>query len=120
MPVGNTETTSLEITGLTPATTHRFVVIGRGTDGGTSPPSTPVDVTTTRGGPPGVPAFSFAGDQRLANGWSARWSRSGQAVTARNVGHNARIGPGEAVTIGFTGSGNATVPTTFTVDGAPA
>jgi glucoamylase len=150
VPIANTEATSLQITGLTPATAHRFVVIARGADGATSPPSTPVDVTTTRGGAAKVAyqvqsdwgagftaeititntgptpitdwvlAFSFAGDQRLANGWSAQWSQSGQAVTARSEGHNARIGPGDSVTIGFIGSGTATVPTTFTVNGASA
>ncbi|WP_447007318.1 cellulose binding domain-containing protein [Saccharothrix isguenensis] len=64
-----------------------------------------------------VPAFSFSGDQPLAGGWSVHWSQSDQAVTVRNEGHNARIGPGDSVIIGW---GNATVPTALTVDGTPA
>ena len=67
-------------------------------------------------------AFSFAGNQRLTNGWNATWSQaSGSAsVSASNVDHNRTIAAGTSVTgIGFnaTYSGGNARPSAFTLNG---
>ncbi|MFY1671812.1 cellulose binding domain-containing protein [Plantactinospora sp. WMMB334] len=49
--------------------------------------------------------FTFpSGGQRVAQGWSARWTQSGAAVTATNGSWNANLAPGASVGIGCTGS----------------
>ena len=64
--------------------------------------------------------FTFPGNQRIADGWSARWSQpaSSAAVTAANMDYNGTIAPNTSVGIGFNGtySGTNTAVTTFTVN----
>jgi hypothetical protein len=65
--------------------------------------------------------FSFAGNQRVTNGWNATWTQSGQGVTARNAGHNGNLATGASTEIGFQGtySGTNTAPSAFTLNGTP-
>lgn len=67
-------------------------------------------------------SFTFAGNQRMTNGWGANWSHTaGSAtVTATNADHNRVIAAGQSVTgLGFnaTYSGTNTTPSDFTVNG---
>ena len=64
--------------------------------------------------------FSFANGQKVTQGWSADWSQSGAAVTAKNAAWNGTLGAGQSVDIGFNGShtGTNNAPTAFTVNGA--
>ena len=52
--------------------------------------------------------FSFANGQSVTQGWSATWSQSGTAVTARNAAWNGTLGAGQSVDIGFNGSHSGT------------
>ncbi|MGP4115233.1 glycoside hydrolase family 48 protein [Streptomyces sp. 4N509B] len=63
--------------------------------------------------------YDYSGNQRLAQGWSADWSQSGQTVTVRNVSWNATIAPGQTVSAGanFSYSGTNTTPTDFYLNG---
>ncbi|MFV0132716.1 glycoside hydrolase family 6 protein [Streptomyces sp. HMX87] len=63
--------------------------------------------------------WSYAGDQKVANGWNAKVSQSGAAVTATNESYNAALGTGGSVSFGFQASysGTNAVPATFTLDG---
>ncbi|MFD8304457.1 glycoside hydrolase family 6 protein [Streptomyces sp. NPDC059690] len=63
--------------------------------------------------------WSYAGDQRVTNGWSAKITQSGAAVTAANETYNAALATGGSVSFGFNGSysGTNAVPATFTLDG---
>ncbi|MFG3131712.1 glycoside hydrolase family 48 protein [Streptomyces tendae] len=63
--------------------------------------------------------YSYAGNQKLANGWNGTWSQSGQSVTVKNASYNARIAAGAAVSTGgqFTYSGSNAAPTDFAVNG---
>jgi endoglucanase len=63
--------------------------------------------------------WTFAGDQKISQLWSASFTQSGEAVTAVRESYNATIAPGGSVTIGFTGtytSSNA-APASFAVNG---
>ncbi|KQS98804.1 glycoside hydrolase family 48 protein [Cellulomonas sp. Leaf395] len=64
--------------------------------------------------------FSFANGQTVTQGWSADWSQSGTAVTAKNAAWNGTLGAGQSTDIGFNGShsGTNTNPTAFTLNGA--
>ncbi len=64
--------------------------------------------------------FSFANGQKVTQGWSADWSQSGTAVTAKNAAWNGTLGAGQSTDIGFNGShsGTNTNPTAFTLNGA--
>ena len=64
-------------------------------------------------------AYSYAGNQTLANGWSATWSQSGQNVTAVAESYNGALATGASVTIGanFNYSGSNASPTAFTLNG---
>ncbi len=69
-------------------------------------------------------AFSFAGNQRITNGWVANWTQApGSAnVTATNVDHNRTIPAGGSVRdMGFqaTYSGTNARPANFTLNGSP-
>jgi endoglucanase len=57
--------------------------------------------------------------QRITHGWSATYSQSGAAVTARDAGHNASLGTGASTTIGFNGSWTTANPSpaSFTLNG---
>ncbi|MEV8124293.1 glycoside hydrolase family 48 protein [Streptomyces sp. NPDC085944] len=63
--------------------------------------------------------YSYAGNQKLSNGWNGTWSQSGQNVTVKNASYNARIAAGAAVSTGgqFTYSGSNAAPTDFAVNG---
>ncbi|CAL9642050.1 glycoside hydrolase family 48 protein [Streptomyces sp. MPA0124] len=63
--------------------------------------------------------YSYAGNQKLTNGWNGTWSQSGQNVTVKNASYNARIAAGAAVSTGgqFTYSGGNAAPTDFAVNG---
>ncbi|RBM24202.1 cellulose binding domain-containing protein, partial [Streptomyces sp. PT12] len=41
--------------------------------------------------------YSYAGNQRLSEGWNGVWSQSGQAVTVEDTGWNGTIAPGASV-----------------------
>ncbi|WP_421735160.1 glycoside hydrolase family 48 protein [Cellulomonas sp.] len=64
--------------------------------------------------------FTFANGQKVTQGWSADWSQSGTAVSAKNAAWNGTLGAGQSVDIGFNGShtGTNTNPTAFTLNGA--
>ncbi|MFF4587377.1 cellulase family glycosylhydrolase [Streptomyces sp. NPDC001388] len=63
--------------------------------------------------------FAFADGQQVTQGWSAKWSQSGTAVTAANESWNGSLGTGAVVSAGFIASKGATnsVPTAFKLNG---
>ncbi|GCE50128.1 cellulase/cellobiase CelA1 [Thermosporothrix hazakensis] len=65
--------------------------------------------------------FSFPGDQKVQQGWNAKFSQSGKEVTVTNESYNGSIAPGASVNPGFNGSwsGTNTPPTSFTLNGSP-
>jgi endoglucanase len=65
--------------------------------------------------------FTFPGNQKVAQGWSATWAQTGADVTATAMPWNSSPGPGESVSIGFNGSytGTNANPAAFSVDGKP-
>ncbi|MBW8806470.1 MAG: cellulose binding domain-containing protein [Catenulisporales bacterium] len=67
-------------------------------------------------------AFSYPGDQKITNDWSALITQTGAAVSAKNVDYNAVIPPGGSVQFGFQGTytSNDSPPTIFTVNGIPS
>lgn len=65
--------------------------------------------------------FGFPAGQAISQGWGAKWSQTGPAVTAANEAWNANLGAGASVTAGFIASwsGANTAPNAFTLNGAP-
>ncbi|MFD9391407.1 glycoside hydrolase family 48 protein [Streptomyces sp. NPDC060000] len=65
--------------------------------------------------------YSYAGNQKLTNGWNGSWAQSGQQITVNNASYNGTIAAGAAVTAGaqFTYSGTNAAPASFSVNGAP-
>src|SRR5688572_14350210 len=63
--------------------------------------------------------YTWPGNQRVTNGWSAQWSQTGANVTARNESWNGNLGTNSTVVIGFNGSytGTNADPVTFTLNG---
>ncbi|GIE97107.1 extracellular catalytic domain type 1 short-chain-length polyhydroxyalkanoate depolymerase [Paractinoplanes rishiriensis] len=63
--------------------------------------------------------FTVPAGQTVSGGWSAGYSQSGTAVTARNVQYNQAIAAGSSVTIGFqaTHTGNSAAPSNYTLNG---
>ncbi|NUP52749.1 MAG: glycoside hydrolase [Catenulispora sp.] len=63
--------------------------------------------------------FTFPGDQKITNAWSATTTQTGEAVTATNAAYNATIAPGANTSFGFQGTftNNDSSPTTFTLNG---
>ncbi|MFE9954147.1 glycoside hydrolase family 6 protein [Micromonospora sp. NPDC005299] len=64
--------------------------------------------------------FTFPNSsQRVQQGWSAKWSQSGQNVTAQNESYNGSLGTGASTSIGFNGawSGSNPKPAQFTLNG---
>ncbi|MGA4726999.1 cellulose-binding domain-containing protein [Micromonospora taraxaci] len=65
--------------------------------------------------------WTYAGDERVTNGWNATVSQSGSTVTARSLSYNGSIPAGGSTEFGVQGtygsSGGA--PTGFTVNGVP-
>ncbi len=64
--------------------------------------------------------FGFPAGQTISQGWGAKWSQTGSAVTAVNETWNATLGTGASVTTGFIASwsGANTAPGAFTLGGA--
>ncbi|NUR60959.1 MAG: hypothetical protein HOV87_20200, partial [Catenulispora sp.] len=64
--------------------------------------------------------WTFPGDQKITNAWSATATQTGAAVSATNVAYNGAIAAGANTSFGFQGTftANDTAPTTFTVNGA--
>ncbi len=64
--------------------------------------------------------FTFPdANQRVVQGWSARWTQSGRNVTAQNESYNGSLASGGSTSIGFNGSwsGSNPSPTSFTING---
>ncbi|MEV6812589.1 glycoside hydrolase family 6 protein [Micromonospora sp. NPDC051296] len=64
--------------------------------------------------------FTFPdANQRVVQGWSARYTQSGRNVTAQNESYNGTLATGASTSIGFNGSwsGSNPRPTSFTING---
>ncbi|WP_206189965.1 cellulose-binding domain-containing protein, partial [Streptomyces griseoruber] len=63
--------------------------------------------------------WAYAGNQKITNGWNAKITQSGTAVTANNETYNGTLPNGGSVSFGFQGSysGSNAVPASFTLDG---
>ncbi|MYW62670.1 cellulose 1,4-beta-cellobiosidase [Streptomyces sp. SID8379] len=63
--------------------------------------------------------YSYAGDQKLTNGWNGTWSQSGKNITVKDAGYNGKIAAGAAASTGaqFTYSGSNSAPTNFAING---
>ncbi|MEV0328699.1 cellulase family glycosylhydrolase [Micromonospora echinospora] len=64
--------------------------------------------------------FSFPdAGQQVGQGWSATYSQTGPAVTARNMSYNGALASGASTSIGFNGTwtGSNPTPTSFTLNG---
>jgi endoglucanase len=63
--------------------------------------------------------FPDAG-QKVAQGWSATFTQTGQKVTARSMSYNATLDTGASTAIGFNGiwTGSNPSPTAFSLNGA--
>src|SRR5690349_1580282 len=57
--------------------------------------------------------------QKVTQGWSATYSQSGSAVTAKNASWNGRLASGASTSIGFQGTrtGSNPTPASFTLNG---
>lgn len=65
-------------------------------------------------------AFAMPAGQTVTQGWSATWSQTGTAVTAKNAAWNGSLAAGSSIEVGFNGTltGAHVAPTAFTVNGA--
>jgi endoglucanase len=63
--------------------------------------------------------FTWPGDQKITQGWSAVWTQNGSAVTATPTSWNSRVPAGGSVQIGFNASSSPPHPEPigFTVNG---
>ncbi|MDP9792289.1 hypothetical protein J2S43_000801 [Catenuloplanes nepalensis] len=63
--------------------------------------------------------WAFPGNQQVTNGWAAKYSQSGQNVTASNEAWNGSLATGASITLGFNGSfsGSNAKPASFTLNG---
>lgn len=63
--------------------------------------------------------WSFAGGEKVSQGWNATVTQSGAAVTAKNLSYNGTLASGASTSFGFnaTGNGNSAVPATFKLNG---
>ncbi|MCG5216973.1 glycoside hydrolase family 48 protein [Streptosporangium soli] len=63
--------------------------------------------------------FTFPGNQKVTQGWSATWSQSGANVTAASLAWNGNLPTGQSTSIGFNGTytGTNAKPTAFTING---
>jgi len=64
--------------------------------------------------------WTFPGDQKITNAWSATATQTGANVSATNAAYNGTIAPGANTSFGFQGTytSNDSSPTSFTVNGA--
>src|SRR4051812_18127265 len=81
-----------------------------------------VNLTITNNGPAitsWTVGFSFAGNQKVTNGWNGDYSQSGSDVTVKSQGYNGSLATGAATSSGFnlSYSGANVSPTTFTLNG---
>lgn len=79
-------------------------------------------VTITNNGPAlssWALTFDFTGNQKVTQGWNAKWSQSGTSVTASNESWNGSLATGAGVTAGFLASwsGANPAPTAFKLNG---
>ena len=65
--------------------------------------------------------FTWPGNQRITEGWSATWTQTGAAVSATSLSWNSRVPAGGSVQVGFNASSSPPhpEPTDFTVNGQP-
>src|SRR5882724_12791837 len=81
-----------------------------------------IAITITNNGPALTSwtlGYSYGGNQKLQQGWSATWSQTGAQVTATNASWNGNLATGGSTQIGgnFTNSGGTnTAPTVFTIN----
>ncbi|WP_406345993.1 glycoside hydrolase family 6 protein [Streptomyces sp. NBC_00648] len=63
--------------------------------------------------------WSFAGNQQVTQGWNAKVSQSGTAVTAANESYNGTLATGGSASFGFNASysGTNALPMSFTLNG---
>ncbi|MET9513645.1 glycoside hydrolase family 6 protein [Streptomyces sp. NPDC002994] len=63
--------------------------------------------------------WSYAGDQKVTQGWNADIAQTGAAVTAKNVSYNGALATGASASFGFNASysGSNAVPATFKLNG---
>lgn len=63
--------------------------------------------------------FSFAGNQKVTQGWSGTWTQTGSAVAVKDAGWNAALATGASTDIGFNGAytGTNPAPQSFTLNG---
>jgi endoglucanase len=63
--------------------------------------------------------FTFPGNQKVSQGWSATWAQTGAQVTAASLSYNGAVPAGGSTSAGFNGTytGSNTAPTAFTVNG---
>lgn len=63
--------------------------------------------------------YSYAGSQKLTQGWSGDWSQSGKDVTVANLSWNGTLATNASVSLGanFTYSGTNADPTSFSLNG---
>lgn len=141
--------TTATLTGLSPSTAYSVVVRARNGAGLASTDSPAAEFTTiseaagctvtyaantwsggftatvslkntgTTAWPSWTLGFTFPGNQKVTQGWSATWSQSGANVTAKAMSWNGSVAPGQTIAIGFNGSysGSNGNPTAFTVNG---
>jgi len=66
-------------------------------------------------------SWTYADGQRVTQAWDATVSQSGATVQARDAGWNASLPTGGTASFGFNGSysGTNSVPTAFSLNGAP-
>jgi endoglucanase len=64
-------------------------------------------------------AWTFPGDQKIGQMWSATYTQTGESVSAVNEPYNGTIAAGANTSFGFTGTftSNDTAPTAFSVNG---
>jgi hypothetical protein len=82
------------------------------------------EVQVTNGGAPVTSwtlSWTFAGDQRITNGWNAAIGQTGATVTAASASWNGNLATGASTRFGFqaTSSGSNPAPTAFTFNGVP-
>ena len=125
--------TATDSTGASGSASFTWTVSGGGTTGPchvgyarTSewPGGFTADVTITNTGATGINGWTvtwtFPGDQKITNAWSATTTQNGAAVSATNAAYNGSIAPGANTSFGFQGTftANDSSPTSFTVNGA--
>ncbi|MGW7239505.1 cellulase family glycosylhydrolase [Streptomyces sp. NPDC054804] len=114
--VGSALVPVVSASGATPACTVQYTVTGQWDTGFQASVTITNNMAAMSGWSLG---FGFANGQKVTQGWSAKWSQSGTAVTAANESWNGSLATGASVSAGFLGSwsGSNAVPTAFTLNG---